>query len=64
MNVPEMILRILFQMNSMGFISGEYGGKNTNFIQFISAHSIVYVHDVSRSYWGWLQFCRPDLFSE
>ena len=34
MKVREMILLMLFQMNSIGFKSGEYGGKNTRFIPF------------------------------
>ena len=32
---------MLFQMNSIGFKSGEYGGKNTTSISFSSANSIV-----------------------
>ncbi len=37
MNSLETTLLILFQMNSIGFISGEYGGKYTNSIPFSSA---------------------------
>ena len=41
MNVREIILRILFQMYSIGFRSGEYGGKYTSLTLFISAYSRV-----------------------
>ncbi|CAD7767093.1 MAG: hypothetical protein DNFNHJIP_00500 [Candidatus Argoarchaeum ethanivorans] len=32
---------MLFQMNSIGFKSGEYGGKNTNIIPFSSVNFAV-----------------------
>jgi len=41
MKVREMNLLMLFQMNSIGFKSIEYGGKNTRVILFHSAYSRV-----------------------
>ena len=40
MNVLEMTRFMLFQMNSIGFKSGEYGGRNTSLILSFSAHCI------------------------
>ena len=36
-----MTFLMLFQMNSIGFKSGEYGGKNTNTIPFSSVNFVV-----------------------